>query len=204
MSSEEDQVGTGSPLREILLHEAKATNFPKVFAGPERPDHPIVYYMEPADSGLLMALARTANVKTYVETGSYSGTSARNMIQIVDDVWSIDNGTLDGSKIPGFGIEPEVHPRIHFVYGTGYSKLPWIPVKHPWMFLHDSDHGYQNVMLELDTAWAMNATAFACHDIYHCKNEGCEAAWDDFVAKHDIRMTMKSKSRIGMGFALRP
>lgn len=203
MSSEEE-VGTGSPLRELLLHEMQAGGFPRVFAGPERPDHPIPCYMEPTDSGLLMALARQAKVKTYIETGSYSGTSARNMIQVCNDVWSIDNGTLDPSRIPGFSIEPEVHPRIHFVYGTGYLKLPWIPVQHPWMFLHDSDHGYPNVMAELDMAWSLNATAFACHDLFHCKNEGCEAAWDDFIRKHDIRLHMKSKTRIGMGFALRP
>lgn len=200
----DEEVGTGSPLRELLLNEAKQPDFPKIFGGPVRPDHPITCYLEPTDALLLMALARHAQVKTYVETGSFSGTSARNMIQVVPEVWSIDNGTLDGTKIPGFGIEPEVHPKIHFVYGTGHAKMPYIPVRDPWMFLHDSDHGYPNVMLELETAWSMKATAFACHDIYHCKNEGCEAAWDDFIRKYDIRLHMKSKTRIGMGFALRP
>lgn len=141
---------------------------------------------------LLTAVTRALKIKSAVETGSYTGSFANALDLAGATVFSVDNHKYGPTKEggPGQFLRPEIHKRIHWVIGNGSEETLHLYqsglLHNPWLFFHDSDHGYQNVLSELNTAAMCGALAFACHDIMHCVAEGTLAAFDAFVAGHGL------------------
>jgi hypothetical protein len=145
-----------------------------------------------------------------VETGSYTGSSAVTLLRAggVPTVFSIDDYSYEFTRNrgPGCGIRsPEDHGRILWLHGKGTDVLSAIwaqmmPLERPWIFFHDSDHGYENVLAELRLAAKLGASGIACHDVRDWPEEGTDRAWREWVAESGWESYVHSN----IGIAYRP
>lgn len=188
---------------------------PFVFPAMVSSGHPAdeaAYVIWPEELELLTGLYALARARRAVETGSFTGSSAGALQLVSDDVWSIDNGAFarDGgafrsfygpeSVSPGFRLPEAIRHRVHFVWGNGPLKIPYVVHRAaPTLFFHDSDHGYDNTRAELEAACDAGAVALAAHDT---SIPSCLAAWEDVIAARGITGAVNVETPLGIAICL--
>ncbi len=108
----------------------------------------------------LYAICRRQQPDIVVETGVASGMSSSYILCALEqnghgELYSID---LPGweEKQSGWMIPDYLRHRWHLTLGRSSEKLPPLlkEIGHVNIFLHDSEHSYQNMLWEFQTAWA--------------------------------------------------
>jgi predicted O-methyltransferase YrrM len=141
----------------------------------------------------LYVIVRAINPSIVVETGVASGASSVYVLKAMKvncskgRLYSIDEPNLDnGALLPqgksvGWLVPQDLRMKWTLIMGRSSSKL--IPLLEELgqidMFLHDSEHTYDNMMYELSTAWKyLKKKGVLCADDI-CMTD----AFHDFVQK---------------------
>lgn len=121
---------------------------------------------------LLYLATRVAQPDVFIETGVHNGMSSafillglkhnnKGRLYSIDlppiEQRIIDQGTspLPANQRPGWIIPANLRDRHELLLGPSEELLPQLLtlLKHVDVFLHDSDHSYQHIMLEISLAW---------------------------------------------------
>jgi predicted O-methyltransferase YrrM len=118
---------------------------------------------DPSLGELAYALVRAVRPSLVVETGVASGISSAFVLAALEDN---GHGELHSIDLPpprmvdadavGAAIPPDLRVRWHYHWGASRRLLPRLltgTVGSPRVFIHDSDHSYENMRWELETAW---------------------------------------------------
>ena len=182
---------------------AEMQDMPALSLKEEMPDPRPVMYLE--DMRMMYAAVRAFGIRVAVETGSYTGMSAQAMRLAGANVLSIDDYSYEftASRGPGCGIAPSaLRDSIQWLVGKGVNVLAALPshiLLHPWLFLHDSDHKYANVLQELRLAYEMGAAVILCHDVRDWPEDGTGQAFQEFLAE----TKMEGRTHCNLGIAWR-
>ena len=122
---------------------------------------------------LLYLFTRTFRPQVFVETGVLNGFSSAFILLAMEHnqcgtLYSIDmpprderiraqgTGALPQGKVPGWAIPDDLRARHHLSLGDARALLPDLLEHHAPLdvFLHDSDHSYSHMMLEMSLAWS--------------------------------------------------
>jgi predicted O-methyltransferase YrrM len=109
---------------------------------------------------VVYAICRLLKPKAVVETGVASGVSSTYILHALQKngrgtLYSIDYPT-PGDKLPtGWLVPEEVRNRWRLIRGKSSEKLQDLlnDLLEVDLFLHDSEHSYQNMMFEFETVW---------------------------------------------------
>ena len=127
-----------------------------------------VNYGQVAIPELLYVLVRKLCPKTVVETGVAAGVSSAYILQALEDneygrLYSIDYPNYamgEGQPIPkgmetGFAVPNYLLRRWNLQIGKSETMLPAVlaVTQHVDIFLHDSEHSYDNMLREYMAAW---------------------------------------------------
>ena len=126
---------------------------------------------------LVYEAARAARPDTIVETGVATGVTSAHLLAALEDnghglLHSVDLPPSDMVAAGHVGAAIPDDLRHRWVYHLGASRriLPKLldNVQGTLMFVHDSDHSYQNMSWEIDTAWrAMGSGGvIVCDDVH--------------------------------------
>jgi predicted O-methyltransferase YrrM len=151
-------------------------------------------------SGLpeLYAIVRAVKPRVIVETGVASGMSSAHILRALaannrGTLHSIDLPNVqDGSVLPqgratGWIVPYSLRGRWKLSIGDSRELLPEVlqALGHIDVFLHDSDHSYENMSFEFEQALPrLEPGGLLLSDDTHL-----HAAWDDFCTKHDLYPT---------------
>lgn len=171
---------------------------------------------------MLYIVTRLSRPETIIETGVASGRSSWALLQALKDndygkLYSIDfpqhfmgdtpemflmesgrpeyRGFVPEGKMPGWLVPQELRTRWELILGKSSEKLPELlgRLGSVDIFYHDSDHSYENMMFEFETAWPkISRGGFLLSDDIKWNN-----AFMGFVNKNDIK-----KCSIFSGFGL--
>ena len=107
---------------------------------------------------ILYAVCRKLRPATVVETGVASGVSSSYMLQSLEDnksgaLYSIDLPLWEAQS--GWIIPDYLRHRWHLIVGQSSDRLLPLLQKAGTIeiFLHDSEHSYENMLWEYQTAW---------------------------------------------------
>ena len=164
---------------------------------------------------LLYMMTRIAKPEVYIETGVHNGMSSAFILLAMKHnkaghLYSIDlppleqrildQGTnaLPDSKTPGWIIPSALRDKHTLILGAAEEELPKLLAqkKKVDIFLHDSDHCYSHIMLEISTAWKyMGVGGYIMVD-----NIEQNDAYDDFARGVDapalVVSTFKGEDRL--------
>jgi len=120
--------------------------------------YPLFFNSNPETLELLRLLIRETRPKIVIETGVANGASTRKILS------SFKEFNLVDSELYSFDIDPRVAstdliraPQFNFVLVSSPDSFvnSMNEIKRVDLFYHDSDHSYDNQMLEYLTAWEM-------------------------------------------------
>jgi len=120
--------------------------------------YPLFFNSNPETLELLRLLIRETRPKIVIETGVANGASTRKILS------SFKEFNLVDSELYSFDIDPRVastdlirSPQFNFVLVSSPDSFvnSMNEIKRVDLFYHDSDHSYDNQMLEYLTAWEM-------------------------------------------------
>jgi hypothetical protein len=126
------------------------------------------YYGEVIAPDFLYVIVRMLRPEVVVETGVAAGISSAFILQALQDnnrgrLCSIDfpnyalmdSSLIPEGKEPGFAIPPRLKERWNLRLGKSKDLLPSLLAElgRADIFLHDSEHTYDNMMFEYTTAW---------------------------------------------------
>jgi predicted O-methyltransferase YrrM len=120
--------------------------------------YPLFYNSNPETLELLRLLISETRPQIVVETGVANGASTRKILS------SFKEFNLVESELYSFDIDPRVastdllrSPQFNFVVVSSPDSFvnSMNEIKRLDLFYHDSDHSYDNQMLEYSTAWEM-------------------------------------------------
>lgn len=171
------------------------------------------------DAAALYLLIRILRPEIVVETGVASGRSSSFILQALEDnkngkLISIDlpkfyqtekpetyitkEGNVELMSFvpeeskPGWLVPDKLRHRWQLILGDSKIELPKIldKIDSVDIFYHDSDHSYESMMLEYETAWPkLTRNGFLVSD--DIKWNG---AWNDFVDKHPCDQNFRHRS----------
>ena len=136
----------------------------------------------------LYTMIRILKPEIVIETGVFEGHSSLSILSAMKEnnkgfLYSIDlpSPDLPSGKVPGWMVPEHLRKRWDLRAGKSSDLLPTLllEVKDVDIFLHDSEHSYENMYWEYKTAWAHIKTRglLLSHDVSQ------NAAFKDF-AKH--------------------
>ncbi len=116
------------------------------------------YALSKSKRGILYAIVKYVNPDTVIETGIGPGVSSTIILSALANgtLYSIDvRDKLENGKPIGFLVPEELRHKWKVYIGESKVILPKIlnEVKKVDIFLHDSEHTFENVMFELTTVW---------------------------------------------------
>ncbi|MDV3293766.1 MAG: class I SAM-dependent methyltransferase [Nitrososphaerales archaeon] len=129
----------------------------------------------------LYAITRVLQPTTVVETGTWWGLSSACVLQAMKAngrgrLISIDIDSGSGGAIPR-----ELRDAWQLVVGPSSQRLPALleSLRRVDMFIHDSEHSYENMMREFTTAWPfiMDSGLLVSDDV------NLNSAFDEFASK---------------------
>ena len=140
----------------------------------------------------LYAIVRVTKPNIVVETGVFEGAGSCAILLALErndkgHLYSID---LPSPRIPpdkkaGWRIQHHLRKRWLLVEGKSSEKLPQLldTFRHIGIFLHDSEHSYENMLFEYKTAWEhiRDGGLLLSHDITRNK------AFRNFAIEHNKR-----------------
>ncbi len=136
---------------------------------------------------MLYALCRKLKPDIFVETGVASGISSSYILCALEEnkkggLYSID---LPWDEESGWIIPDYLRHRWHLEQGRSSEKLPPLleRLKQIDIFLHDSEHSYQNMLWEYKTAWGnlRKSGVLLSHNISHSR------AFPDFCESSGVK-----------------
>ena len=136
----------------------------------------------------LYTMVRILKPEIVIETGVFEGHSSLSILSALKEnnkgfLYSIDlpSPDLPSGKVPGWMVPEHLRKRWDLRAGKSSDLLPTLldEVKEVDIFLHDSEHSYENMYWEYKTAWTHIKTRglLLSHDVSQ------NAAFRDF-AKH--------------------
>ncbi|AOL16616.1 hypothetical protein BFU36_07790 [Sulfolobus sp. A20] len=116
------------------------------------------YALSKSKRGILYAIVKHVNPSIVIETGIGPGVSSTIILSALTNgtLYSIDvRDKLENGKPIGFLVPEELRHKWKVYIGESRIMLPKIlnEVKKVDIFLHDSEHTFENVMFELTTVW---------------------------------------------------
>jgi predicted O-methyltransferase YrrM len=109
---------------------------------------------------VLYVICRLVKPKIVVETGVASGVSSAYILHALHQngqgtLYSIDYPTPGEELQTGWLVPEEMRNRWRLIRGKSSEKLPDLlnDILEVDLFLHDSDHSYQNMRFEFETVW---------------------------------------------------
>jgi predicted O-methyltransferase YrrM len=146
----------------------------------------------------LYAVVRATKPGVIVETGVASGLSSAHILRALAtngtgtlhsiDLPNVQEGSvLPEGRSPGWIVPDSLRGRWKLRLGDTRELLPDLlgTLGKVDLFLHDSDHSYENMVFEFEQAFPRLAPgALLMSDDTHL-----HTAWDDFCAKHGLRPT---------------
>jgi predicted O-methyltransferase YrrM len=109
---------------------------------------------------ILYVICRVLRPRIVVETGVASGVSSTYILHALDrnklgTLYSVDFPTSTDGLASGWLVPDRLRNRWHLTLGKSSEKLPVLLDENPEVdvFLHDSDHSYENMMFEFKTVW---------------------------------------------------
>jgi predicted O-methyltransferase YrrM len=151
------------------------------------------------EAKFLYALCRALRPERVVETGPGTGISSSFVLKALQDngkgeMWSIEAGALRIAPLKlefGQFIPPDLRERWHLLMGRSKDTLPSLleDLRSVDLFFHDSDHEYENMMWEFETAWPFVRAGglLAADDVNY------NSSFKDFCSRH--KLTPESFSR---------
>lgn len=146
----------------------------------------------------LYAVVRALKPRVIVETGVASGLSSAHILRALaangtGELHSIDLPNVQqGSVLPegratGWIVPDSLRRRWHLRLGDTRDLLPELlgTLGRIDMFLHDSDHSYENMMFEFEQAFPRLAPG----GLLMSDDTHLHGAWIDFCTKHGLRPT---------------
>ncbi|MDG6981260.1 MAG: class I SAM-dependent methyltransferase [Nitrososphaerota archaeon] len=142
------------------------------------------------EAKFLYALCRAFAPVKVVETGPGTGVSSSFILKALQDnsggeMWSIEAGALRIVPLKlefGQFIPSDLRGRWHLLMGQSKDVLPDLlyELESIDLFFHDSDHGYDNMMWEFESAWPrIRAGGLLCAD-----DVNYNSSFKDFCARH--------------------
>ena len=160
---------------------------------------------------LVYEVARAARPDTIVETGVATGVTSAHLLAALEDnghgvLHSVDLPPSDMVAAGHVGAAIPSDLRHRWVYHLGASRrvLPKLldNVQGGLMFVHDSDHSYQNMGWEIRTAWrAMGSGGVIICDDVHMNNAFLDSAGE--LSAHPRLVAQAEKGGI-TGLLIRP
>lgn len=150
------------------------------------------------DCAFLYYLVRALKPRVTIETGVWYGYSSAFILQALDEIGagtlcSVDLRDLSFPKSleVGFAVPEKLRSRWTLILGPSKSRLPEVLVTYPQvdLFIHDSDHSYETMMLEFQTAWP----SLRPGGVLVSDNVEMNRAFDDFCSKVD-RARIKART----------
>ena len=146
------------------------------------------YGLSPALGAILYAVCRRQKPDTVVETGVASGVSSSHILVALEknkrgQLYSIDLPSRE--KRSGWMIPDYLRHRWHLTAGRSAETLELLlkKVREIDIFLHDSDHSYENMMWEFETAWAY----LKAGGLLLAHNIDYNDVFSDFCREHGVR-----------------
>lgn len=147
------------------------------------------YGLSPALGGMLYAVCRRQRPGNIVETGVGGGVSSSYILCAMEknehgQLYSIDLPSGRESR-SGWMIPDYLRHRWHLTQGRSADTLEPLlkKVKEIDIFLHDSDHSYENMLWEFETAWAYmkKGGLLLAHNIDY------NDVFSDFCRNHNVK-----------------
>lgn len=111
-------------------------------------------------SPILYVICRVLRPRIVLETGVASGVSSTYILHALDrnklgTLYSVDFPTSTDGLSSGWLVPDCLRNRWRLILGKSSEKLPVLLDELPKVdvFLHDSDHSYENMMFEFRTVW---------------------------------------------------
>jgi predicted O-methyltransferase YrrM len=134
---------------------------------------------------LAYALVRALRPAVVVETGVAQGISSVFVLAALEDNGQGELHSVDlppprmvEADLVGAAIPNELRPRWHYHWGSSRRLLPAVlreAAGDRRLFIHDSDHSYDNMRWELETAWR----ALGPGDVLLCDDANFHAGFAD-------------------------
>lgn len=132
----------------------------------------------------LAIIIKQEKPKIVVETGLQGGYSTEHILSALDTLGDGHCYSID--IIPEVGNSPLIHPRFTHIKGRSQDELkPLYERVGPFdFFIHDSDHEYDCMTFELESAWeyVRDGGIIAGDDL----TWGTHGAWAKFLDRHGI------------------
>src|SRR4030042_5999729 len=147
------------------------------------------YGIGPALGAILYVICRKQNPDNVIETGVASGVSSSQILCALEaneqgELYSIDLPSWQKSP-SGWMIPNYLRHRWHLTQGESSENLGplLMKVNEIDIFLHDSDHSYENMRGEFEIAWIHLKTGglLLSHNIDYSD------AFDDFCREHGVK-----------------
>lgn len=115
------------------------------------------------DALALYAIIRKVKPRLVVETGTYQGYSSHVIIEALksNEVGEFVTCDVDDYRVFVNDFDKE---KYRFLIGPSEKNLKTIPFDKVDIFFHDSNHHYDNVRFEIDTAVINKVPLILCHD----------------------------------------
>jgi len=147
------------------------------------------YGIGPALGAILYIICRKQKPDSVIETGVASGVSSSHILGALEanrhgELYSIDLNSWQ-KKPSGWMIPDYLRHRWHLTQGRSSENLEPLlkKVKEIDIFLHDSDHSYENMRGEFEAAWTYLKTGglLLSHNIDYSD------AFPDFCRDHKVK-----------------
>ncbi|WP_338599044.1 class I SAM-dependent methyltransferase [Sulfolobus tengchongensis] len=153
---------------------------------------------------ILYSVVRYYNPEVVIETGVGPGVSSTIILSALNKgtLYSIDvRDTLENGKPVGFLVPNELRSKWKLYIGKSKDVLPNIlrEIKKIDIFLHDSEHTFENVMFELNMAWNYLKSG----GIIFIDNMDFTEAPYKFVKEKNVKLYRLSDEAGGFGMILK-
>ena len=186
----------GLPLAEVLRYRRELRDDQEFQAHLER-SMGDVHYVFPGATALYVVV-RAIKPRVIVETGVASGISSAHILRALAangagtlhsiDLPNVQQGSvLPAGRTSGWIVPDSLRGRWQLRLGDTRDLLPDLlgTLGQVDLFLHDSDHSYENMVFEFERAFPRLAPG----GLLMSDDTHLHTAWDDFCAKHGLRPT---------------
>jgi predicted O-methyltransferase YrrM len=161
------------------------------------------------DSAFLYYVIRAIRPKIVIETGVWYGYSSTFILQALceDGQGTLCSIDLKDENFPrglheGFVVPKELRSRWNLLLGRSEEKLPEALEKYPEvdLFVHDSDHSYDNMMYEFRAVWPKLRPG----GMLVADNVELNDSFDDFCSSVGVKGTKASSISTTHGVLIKP
>jgi len=184
------------PYHDLVRYRREVLNDRPFQAHLERCYNDVHYFF--AGLAELYAVVRAAKPDVILETGVASGMSSAHILRALAangsgvlhsiDLPNVQQGSvLPDGRTSGWIVPESLRARWSLHIGDTRELLPKLleALGEVDLFLHDSDHSYENMSFEFEQAYPKVAAG----GLLMADDSHLHRAWDDFCARHSLRPT---------------